>query len=205
MTNFDEEKSPEKQNIPDESTDDQTIIEIETIKFDSDEPVDVRITVEDKEETPKTRSDSKDEDEQEIAFARKSYIKKETQYEAEKANDSDDIPEEAYDKKDKNYKKYVVRMHKENTAFLDNLSHEERNKLFNKCIKDVITNQVSEKKKRLAQEAIRHIIVIIITVIIGIPLTFHVVNFSIKSTLKSYKYMQINFEKLYQQKQLDKF
>ncbi len=203
MTNFDEEQSPEEQNIPEESTNEQPVEDVknvEKIKLKTEEPVDVRITVEDAEEAPKTSVEYKSDPNQEIAFARSSE-----QQELEPEVKPENIPEENLDKKPKNYKKYVFRIQQEYTAFLDNLSYDEKNKIINKSLKDIIANQASERRKIMFKEGVRHLIIILVTLIIGIPLTFKIVNFSIKSTLKSYNYMQVNFEKLYQQKQLEKF
>lgn len=203
MTNFDEEQSPEEQNMPKESTNElpaEDVKNVEKIKLKTEEPVDVRITVEDAEEAPKTSVEYKTDSAQEIAFTRTS---EEQQMEPEIKTES--IPEENDEKKPKNYKKYVFRIQQEYTAFLDALSYDEKNKIINKSLKEIIANQSSEKRKMIFKEAVRHLIIILVTLIIGIPLTFKIVNFSIKSTLKSYKYMQVNFEKLYQQKQLEKF
>ena len=107
--------------------------------------------------------------------------------------------------KPKTSKKFVVSVNNEYIEYFEDLSPESRSKLVNDFLKKEIENRGKNRVKRKVVKIIRHILVILLTIVIGFPLIFLLVNTSIHSTLKSYKYMQVNFERLYQQKNINKF
>lgn len=119
---------------------------------------------------------------------------------------SDGLREEIELKREnKKTKKFVIPINNEYIEFFENLSPDERTEIVNNILKTKIENLEHDRKIRFLKFLLKHLIIIAMTIIIGFPIIFYIVNTSINSTLKSYKYMQINFEKLYQQKYFDKY
>ncbi len=105
----------------------------------------------------------------------------------------------------KTSKKFVVSVQNEFVEFFEDLSVEKRSSLINDYLKKEIENKGKNRLRKKAVRIIKHILIILLTIVIGFPIIFFLVNTSIQSTLKSYNYMQVNFERLYQQKNINKF
>ncbi len=105
----------------------------------------------------------------------------------------------------KTSKKFVVNVQNEYVDFFEELSPEKKSLLINEFLKKEIENKGKYRIRKKAIRIIKHVLIILLTIVIGFPVIFYLVNTSIQSTLKSYKYMQVNFERLYQQKNMNKF
>lgn len=105
----------------------------------------------------------------------------------------------------KTSKKFVVNIQNDYVDYFEDLLPEKRSKLINDFLKNEIDNKGKNRRKKQIARFLRHVLIILLTIVIGFPLIFYIVNSSIQSTLKSYNYMQVNFERLYQQKNLNKF
>lgn len=105
---------------------------------------------------------------------------------------------------EKRVKKFVIHINAENVEYFENLHPEDRNKLINSFLEAKNSSVSKEKRKKIVAEFLRHFLIILLTLVIGFPIIFYIVNKSITSTIKSYEYMQVNFGKLYQEKALKK-
>lgn len=126
------------------------------------------------------------------------------------SQEDDFDPYEALEKplarnKGKKSKKYVVMIDAENVDFFDKIPMEERTKLFNKLISDYQKNLAKDNKNKKLFKITKHSIVGLITILISLPIMFIVVKKSIQLTIKNYKDVQYNFEKLYESKNQNRF
>lgn len=101
-------------------------------------------------------------------------------------------------------KKFVIHIDAENIEYFEGLHPEDRNKLINEYLEAKISSISKERKKKFVAQFLRHLLIVILTIVIGFPIVFYIVNKSITSTIKSYQYMQVNFGKLYQEKAMKK-
>lgn len=97
-------------------------------------------------------------------------------------------------------KKYVIAVNPDNVPFFDKLVPEERALLINKLLAQHQEESKIEPEKLRVKKFIKHVAVVFITIAVGMPLIFFTVNTSIEATVNSYRQVQHNFEKLYQQK-----
>lgn len=97
-------------------------------------------------------------------------------------------------------KKYIFAISRDYTDSVDALSLDARSAFINDAIALKLEKDKEDEKKEAAIDIIRHITLVILTVIIGVPVMFILVNKSIDLTMGSYKYVQVNFEKLYKEK-----
>ena len=104
----------------------------------------------------------------------------------------------------KTTKKFVISINNEYIDYFDELSNEDRAELVNSYLKKDIDTKDKQRLKKKILLILKHILIVLLTVVIGFPVIFKLVNTSIQSTLKSYKYMQVNFEKLYQEKNINR-
>ncbi len=95
-------------------------------------------------------------------------------------------------------KKFVVMVNAENVEFFDKIPMEERTKLFNELLTSYKNNKKAQKEKAHLIKFSKHMFVGIMVVLISLPIMFVVVNKSIELTIKNYKDVQNNFEKLYE-------
>lgn len=97
-------------------------------------------------------------------------------------------------------KKYVIYVNPENINFMENLSANERKEIVNKILRE--QDEVVAKLRAVERRKvyIRHLIVAVITFIIGFPLLFLIVNKSVEVTVSNYKQAQKNFINLYREK-----
>lgn len=97
-------------------------------------------------------------------------------------------------------KKYVVYINPENVDFMENLSVNARRDIINKILREqdelVAKKRDAERKKQYT----RHLIVAVMTFIIGFPILFFIVNKSVEATIANYKQAQKNFINLYREK-----
>lgn len=108
-------------------------------------------------------------------------------------------------KKGPRAKKFVVMVDSENVEFFDKIPMEERTKLFNTLLSEYKNNLDINNKKKKAMKYTKHLIVSILTILISLPIMFIVVKKSIQLTIKNYKDVQYNFEKLYESKNQNRF
>ena len=108
-------------------------------------------------------------------------------------------------KKGPRAKKFVVMVDSENVEFFDKIPMEERTKLFNTLLSEYKSNLDINNKKKKAMKYTKHLIVSILTILISLPIMFIVVKKSIQLTIKNYKDVQYNFEKLYESKNQNRF
>ena len=102
-------------------------------------------------------------------------------------------------------KKFVVMVNSENVEYFDKIPMEERTKLFNKLLSDHRSQLNVAKQKAHLIKFSKHMFVGIMTVLISLPIMFVVVNKSIELTIKNYKDVQNNFEKLYESRNQGRF
>ncbi len=102
-------------------------------------------------------------------------------------------------------KKFVVMVDAENVEFFDKIPMEERTKLFNKLLREYKSNLDINTKKQKTIKYIKHLILSVLTILISLPVMFIVVKKSIELTIRNYKDVQYNFEKLYESKNHNRF
>lgn len=102
-------------------------------------------------------------------------------------------------------KKFVVMVNAENVEYFDKIPMEERTKLFNKLLSQHRGSIKTAKEKAHLIKFSKHMFVGIMTVLISLPIMFIVVNKSIELTIKNYKDVQNNFEKLYESRNQGRF
>ena len=94
-------------------------------------------------------------------------------------------------------KKYVIYIDPENIDFIDSLSIDDRKSTIN----DILRQEDERiKTKKLEEARLAHakkVITICMTVVIGLPVVFHLVNKSVELTIINYQVAKSNFEKLY--------
>lgn len=116
------------------------------------------------------------------------------------------IPESERDtsSEEKKPKKFVIHIQPENIDYFESLSADDRSKIINTFLFSHLSRAAKDRRKKIIVNLLRHIFVILLTIVIGFPIIFYIVNKSITSTLKSYQYMQVNFERLYQERAIKK-
>lgn len=97
-------------------------------------------------------------------------------------------------------KKFVVMVEPENIPYFDGIPMDERTKVFNQMLTEYRTGVVSEGRKKHLIKFTKHTFVAVMTILISLPVMFFIVNKSIELTVKNYKDVQYNFEKLYESK-----
>ena len=113
--------------------------------------------------------------------------------------DYDSYPIEEENDEDENQpKKFIVSVEPKSVKYFDNLSVDERSKLFNELLSNYIENEDKINANKRKKRIIMHIIVAIVTLIFAVPAAFYVVNKAIHLTVLNYKGAQANFEKLYE-------
>ena len=96
-------------------------------------------------------------------------------------------------------KKFVITINKENIAYIEALTGDERAQLVNSLISNYRNRDLFFAKNITTKKFLKHLLVVILTLLIGFPLVFYITNASIEATANSYREVQSNFEKLYQQ------
>ena len=130
--------------------------------------------------------------------------------------DSDDSQDDDFDpyamlerpserKKGPKSKKFVVMVDAENVEFFDKIPMEDRTKLFNSLLSEYKSNLDINIKKQKMIKYTKHMILACLTILISLPVMFIVVKKSVQLTIKNYKDVQYNFEKLYESKNQNRF
>jgi len=97
-------------------------------------------------------------------------------------------------------KKYVVSINPDIVPMFDKMTPEKRTELVNKLISEHIEAQKHTPEEVRIKKLITHSLVVFVTIAVGFPAIFFLTNASIEATVNSYRQIQGNFEKLYQQK-----
>ncbi len=119
---------------------------------------------------------------------------------AEEEKETETITAEEETESDSPYKKYVLKINKKYREIIDKMSIEEREQYFNAMLEFYISNQSSIEKKFRLKDALVHILIVVITTLIGLPLIFFFANKSMEITVSNYKQTQTNFVNLYRDK-----
>lgn len=105
----------------------------------------------------------------------------------------DSIPKEAC-------KKYVVYIEPTNVDIVDGMSVDDRNKLINSIISEKYENDKRSRIVRQRRLYAKRLMIICLTVIIGFPVMFFIVNKSLEASISNYAQAEKNFEKLYKER-----
>ncbi len=97
-------------------------------------------------------------------------------------------------------KKYVVSINPDVVPIFDKLTPEKRTELVNKLLYSYLEEQKQTPEKVRIKKLINHSIVVFVILAFGFPAIFFLTNASIEATVNSYRQIQGNFERLYQQK-----
>lgn len=96
-------------------------------------------------------------------------------------------------------KKYVIYIEPENIDFMEKLSLDERKVVINNMIKEHTQNLFAQNKEKAREKFMRHAVIATLTVILGFPILFFIVNKSVEITIANYKIAQENFIRLYRE------
>lgn len=97
-------------------------------------------------------------------------------------------------------KKYVVSISSDIVPYFEKIDPEERSELVNCLLFEHIEKEKKTPEEERIKKLIKHSLVVIVTIAVGVPLFFSMTNASIMATVNSYREVQTNFEKLYSQK-----
>lgn len=97
-------------------------------------------------------------------------------------------------------KKYVIYIEKDNIDFIESLSNPERRDVINKVLKEQNDKAIKKKEIERRKSFTTNIIIIVLTIIIGFPVTFALVNKGLLVTMENYQQAKDNFAKLYKTK-----
>ena len=98
------------------------------------------------------------------------------------------------------YSKYVIYIDPENVDFIEGLTVKERKNLVNSILKNQNDISVTKQRLKIIQSVIIHIIVMILTIAISIPLIYYAINASLETSINNYRRSQSNFQVLYREK-----
>lgn len=100
---------------------------------------------------------------------------------------------------DPNAKKYVIYIDSTNVDFMEGLSINERKSMINTILKE--QNEAAIKAKEIARRKrfVTHLIIAVLTFIIGFPLIFAGVNKAMEIIITNYQTAKENFSKLYKE------
>lgn len=96
-------------------------------------------------------------------------------------------------------KKYIFGISMDYVDLIDEMELDERSAFVNDAIQTKLDKERADEKRSHKQSIVKHIMLTVVTTIVGIPLMFWVVNKSIEVTILNYARTQQNFEKLYTQ------
>lgn len=94
-------------------------------------------------------------------------------------------------------KKFVIQIYPDNVEYIEDLDPEDRNDFINELITESIHKSYEDQETKRVSYSIKQIIVVLLTIIIGMPIVFYLINISLTATSDNYKQVQVNFEKLY--------
>jgi hypothetical protein len=96
-------------------------------------------------------------------------------------------------------KKYVIYIDPENIEFIEQLSISERKSVINNILAEQDLLVKKRKREHEIKQYLRHSILATLTLIIGFPLLFILVNKSLEATIENYRTSQRNFSTLYRE------
>lgn len=96
-------------------------------------------------------------------------------------------------------KKYVIYIEPENIEFIEQLSIAERKAIINKILAEQDIRVKKHNREEEIKQYLRHAIVVTLTLLIGFPLLFNLVNKSLELTVANYERAQRNFSSLYRE------
>ena len=102
-------------------------------------------------------------------------------------------------------KKFVVMVDSENVNFFEQIPLDERTKIFNSLLVRYQKEVTSEKRKKKFIKISKHSLLGMFVIMISLPIMFLIVNKSIELTIRNYKDVQNNFEKLYESRNQGSF
>lgn len=96
-------------------------------------------------------------------------------------------------------KKYVIHVDPENVDYMEHLTINERRKVINKILKEQAIFTEEEIREKRNKKRIAHLLLMVLTFSIALPVFFVAINTSVKMTLQSYSSSKNNFAKLYKE------
>ena len=102
-------------------------------------------------------------------------------------------------------KKFVVMVNPENIEYFDKIAIDERSKLFNNLLTKYREDVTIAKKKKIVLKLTKHSLLGLFVIMLSLPIMFIIINKSIELTVKNYKDVQNNFEKLYESRNHGRF
>lgn len=100
---------------------------------------------------------------------------------------------------DPNAKKYVIYIDSTNVDFMEGLSISERKSMINIILKEQNEASIKAKEIERRKRFVSHIIIVVLTFIIGFPILFAGVNKAMEIIITNYQTAKENFSKLYKE------
>ena len=97
------------------------------------------------------------------------------------------------------YSKYVIYIDPQNVNFIESLTVKERKNLINGILRQQDDISVTKLRFKVIQMIIRHVIIIVLTLAISIPVVYHVINASLEATINNHRSAQTNWQTLYKE------
>lgn len=97
-------------------------------------------------------------------------------------------------------KKFVFYLSLENAEVIDDMSRDKRNELINSLLDEYVRRDYEEYKSEKTYSFIKKVLIFLLLMTIGIPLIIFLAKVSFDLTHSNYKGMQMNVERLYQNK-----
>lgn len=98
------------------------------------------------------------------------------------------------------YTKYVIYVNPENTDFMNSLTIKERKNLINRILREQDDIAITKRRFSMIQNVIKHVIIMIITITLTIPVVYFSVNMSLEASINNYRKSQTLFKNLYREK-----
>lgn len=98
------------------------------------------------------------------------------------------------------YTKYVIYVNPENTDFMNSLTIKERKNLINRILREQDDIAITKRRFSMIQSVIKHVIIMIITITLTIPVVYFSVNMSLEASINNYRKSQTLFKNLYREK-----
>ena len=98
------------------------------------------------------------------------------------------------------YTKYVIYVNPENTDFMNSLTIKERKNLINRILREQDDIAITKRRFNMIQSVIKHVIIMIITITLTIPVVYFSVNMSVEASINNYRKSQTLFKNLYREK-----
>ncbi|GBF23260.1 hypothetical protein tpqmel_0664 [Candidatus Gastranaerophilus sp. (ex Termes propinquus)] len=97
-------------------------------------------------------------------------------------------------------KKYIIYISRDFVDTLDLLDIDARNAYVNDALQ--LKYEIEKKSAKIEKfkRAVKHVAIVATTLVVGVPLTFFIINKSIDLTIANYSYIQTSFENLYRER-----